>query len=61
MKIQNLGLFLITLLIPAMCFAGESSRGTVIMISGVSGWLVVSSGFILWKEIKRGKHNRDGK
>jgi hypothetical protein len=61
MKIQNFGLFFVTLLVPAMCFAGEPSRGTVIMISGVSSWLVLSSGFILWKEVKRGKHNRDDK
>lgn len=48
------------LLTPAIAMAGESSKGTVIMISGVSGWLVLSSGFILLKEIQRGR-NRDSK
>jgi hypothetical protein len=57
MKIFNL-LFLIALLIPAFCSAGESSKGTVIMISSVSGWLLISSGVIFVKELKR---NRRGK
>ena len=61
MKLSNFTLLALIFLTPLVCAAGEPSKGTVIMISGVSGWLVVSSGLILWKEIKRGKHNRDDK
>ncbi len=42
---------------PLMLSAIESSKGTVIMISGVSGWLLLSSAFVLWKELKRGRKN----
>ncbi|HBR93735.1 MAG TPA: hypothetical protein DEA90_06185 [Opitutae bacterium] len=45
----------VALLLPTICSAGESSKGTVIMISGVSSWLVLSSGVMLWKEIKRSR------
>ncbi|CAA6690080.1 MULTISPECIES: hypothetical protein [unclassified Lentimonas] len=46
---------------PFSLSAGESSKGTVIMISGVSGWLLLSSAFVLWKELKRGRNANDGK
>jgi len=45
-------------LAPSFAFAGEPSKGTVIMISSVSGWLVLSSGFLLWKEIRRNRRNK---
>jgi len=61
MKSFNFALLALIFLTPLVCAAGEPSKGTVIMISGVSSWLVLSSGLILWKEIKRSKHNRDGK
>jgi hypothetical protein len=41
----------------ALC-ADEPSAGTVIMISSVSGWLLLSSAFVLWKEIKRGRGDK---
>tara|TARA_B110001469_G_C9647811_1_gene328537 strand:+ start:90 stop:272 length:183 start_codon:yes stop_codon:yes gene_type:complete len=54
-------LFLLTLfLCPFALIAGEPSKGTVIMISSVSGWLLLSSAFFLFKEIKRGR-NGDNK
>ena len=43
---------------PTLALAGEPSKGTVIMISGVSGWLVVSSGFLLWKEIRKSRSSK---
>ena len=52
---------LFLLLTPAVAMAGEPSKGTVIMISGVSGWLVLSSGFVLWQEIKRGRNDKNDK
>jgi hypothetical protein len=61
MKRSNYFLVALALCMPLICNAGEPSKGTVIMISGVSSWLVLSSGFILWKEIKRSKQNRDNK
>lgn len=33
----------------------ESNKGTVIMISGASGWFILISGLILFREIKRGR------
>lgn len=53
--------FVLFCLTPALALAGEPTKGTVIMISGVSGWLVLSSGFLLWKEIRksRGSKNED--
>lgn len=60
MKLSTFALLALTLT-PLVCSAGESGKGTMIMLGGISGWLVLSSGFILWKEIKRGKHNRDDK
>ncbi|MEO0508799.1 MAG: hypothetical protein AAF065_02935 [Verrucomicrobiota bacterium] len=59
MKIQNPLLFL--LLTPALAMAGEPSKGTVIMISGISSWLLISSGFILWKELRRAGSKKEQK
>jgi len=56
MRISNFTLILFALLAPAVCSANEVSRGTVIMISSVSGWILLTSAALLWKEIKR---NRD--
>jgi len=47
----NIAIYLSCLLLPTICSAGELSKGTVIMISSVSGWLLLSSGFLLWKEV----------
>ena len=55
MKIQNIGIIFATFLIPLICGAGEPSKGTVIMISSVSGWLLLSSGLVFWKEIRRNR------
>jgi len=45
-------------LVPSLAFAGEPSNGTVIMISSVSFWLVASSGYLLWKEIRRNRKSK---
>ena len=50
--------FTLLCLSPTLALAGEPSKGTVIMISGVSGWLVVSSGFLLWKEIRKSRSSK---
>jgi len=55
MRFQNCFLLLSLLLLPVVSYAGESSKGTVIMISGVSGWLLLSSAFIFWKEIRKSR------
>ncbi len=59
MKIANISLIVITLLLPTLSVAGEPSKGTVIMISSVSGWLLLSSAVLFWKEVRRGKHHDD--
>ena len=58
MKIFNLARYCLFLFLPSICSAGEPSKGTVIMISGVSGWLLISSGCLLWKEIRRDRRNK---
>jgi len=58
MKSSNRSLALLFLFFPAICNAGESSKGTVIMISSVSGWLVLSSGVLLWREIRRSRRDK---
>ena len=50
--------FIFLCLTPSLALAGEPSKGTVILISGVSGWLVVSSAFVLWKEIRKSRHKK---
>jgi hypothetical protein len=47
------------LLAPVAAMADEPSNSTVIMISGVGCWLMLSSGLILWKQIKLNKNHRD--
>ena len=61
MNTNNRLTLLACFLTPFLLNAGESSKGTVIMISSVSGWLLLSSAFVLWKEIKRGRNTKDGK
>jgi|GEM_PF-1149717 uncharacterized membrane protein YqjE len=58
MKLSNLSLLALLFLTPLVCTAGEPSKGTVIMISGVSSWLVLSSGFILWKEVRKSRGSK---
>lgn len=55
MKLSNFALLALIFLTPLICAAAEPGKGTVIMISGASGWLVLSSGFILWKEIRKSR------
>ena len=57
MKIQNSLLLLIAFAAPAVLGAYEPSKGTIIMISSVSGWMVLCSVLILWKELKRSRKN----
>ncbi|MBT61614.1 MAG: hypothetical protein CML13_00170 [Puniceicoccaceae bacterium] len=51
-------LFLSFFCVPALLQAGESAKGTVIMISSVSGWLLLSSAVLLWKEIRKGSSSK---
>jgi hypothetical protein len=56
---SNNGIVLMALFLsPLVLSAAEPSKGTVIMISSVSGWLLLSSGLLLWKEIKRGRNGK---
>jgi len=50
--------FFLLCLTPSIALAGEPSKGTVIMISGVSGWIVLSSAFFLWKEVRKSRHSK---
>ena len=52
-------LLVLLLLTPMLAMAGEPSKGTVIMISGVSGWMLLTSALLLWKELKRGLKGDD--
>lgn len=61
MKIPNLALLALFFLTPLIGSAGELGKGTVIMISSVSGWLVLCSGFILVQEIRRSRSKKDNK
>jgi len=45
-------------LLPSLAVAGEDSKGTLIMMSSVGGWVFVTSGLILFKEAKRIKRER---
>ena len=47
--------FVLLCLIPSIALAGEPSKGTVIMISGVSAWLVLSSGLVLLRQIRKSR------
>src|SRR5690606_38008056 len=53
MKIQNAVILLIVFLVPSFSFAGEQAKGTLILISSVSGWILLSSGVLLVKEYRR--------
>ena len=59
MKLLNCSLLLLAFAVPMLVNAGEPSKGTIIMISGVSGWMLLCSGFILWKELKRSRKGDD--
>lgn len=61
MNTSSFTFLVLSFFIPVVCNAGEPSKGTVIMISSVSGWLLLSSGFFLWKEIRkeRGSQSND--
>jgi hypothetical protein len=51
----KVSLLLLLCLTPSLALAGEPAKGTVIIISGVSGWILLSSGFLLWKEIRKSR------
>jgi hypothetical protein len=51
--------FALLCLSPSLAFAGEPTKGTVIMISSVSGWLLLSSGFLLWKEFRKSRASKN--
>jgi len=42
-------------LLPVSLAAAEPSKGTVIMVSSIGGWVLFSSGSVLLKEQKRAR------
>lgn len=50
MKISKSILLLATFLFPMSLLAGEPSKGTVIMLSSASAWVVITSGLIFFKQ-----------
>ena len=52
---------LMFIILPLIASAGESSRGTVIMISSVSGWLLLVSAFFMWRHIKQSRAKKNSK
>lgn len=42
-------------LLPATLAAGEPSKGTVIMVSSIGGWVLLSSGSILLREQRKAR------
>jgi hypothetical protein len=46
---------LLLCLTPSLALAGEPANGTLIMVSGVSVWILLSSGFLLWKEVRKNR------
>lgn len=61
MKTKFLYLFLSVMMLPSLAMAGEQSKGTLIMMSSVGGWIFVTSGLMFFKEAKRVRRERTNK
>lgn len=61
MKTKFLYLFLSAMMLPSLAMAGEPSKGTLIMMSSVGGWIFVTSGLMFFKEAKRVRRERMSK
>jgi hypothetical protein len=46
-------------LLPVSLTAGEPSRGTVIMVSSIGGWVLFSSGSIALREMRRSRQKAE--
>lgn len=50
--------FVSLLLLPATLFADEPAKGTVILVSSIGGWVILSSGSVILREQRKAREKQ---
>lgn len=61
LPMRHTALFLLAsfFLLPAALSAAEPSRGTVIMVSSIGGWVLFSSGSVVMREMRKARQKAE--
>jgi hypothetical protein len=61
MKLRYVPALVPLLLTPSFALAGEQSKGTLIMMSSLGGWVLLTCGYMFVREVQRIRQDRKNK